>query len=148
MAQCLRRAIVELRQIGEDGLGAIEQARAHVVLAQRQQGLHALLVVDVRALHQPLVQADGAVDLATAAKQMAERDLGLEGVLVEFRDVQEQLDGLVRLLVEQVVQAAEIGGGQATDLVIAVAFAAAAPDDPADQGGQRNQQEVPETTRR
>ena len=61
-------------------------------------------------LHQALVQADGAVDFAAAAEQVAERDLGFERVLVQLRDVQEQLDRLVRLLVEQVVQAAEIGG--------------------------------------
>jgi hypothetical protein len=54
------------------------------------------------------VQADGAIDFTAAAEQVAQRDLGLEGFLVQLGDVQEQLDGLVRLLVEQVVQAAEI----------------------------------------
>ena len=103
-------------EVAEHRLGAIEQARAHVVLAQREQRLHLLLVAQVRALHQGLVQADRAVDFAAAAEQVAERDLGLEGVLVEFGDVQEQLDRLVRLLVEQVVQAAEIGGRQPADL--------------------------------
>src|SRR3546814_1145604 len=95
---------------------AVEQARSHVVLAQRQQRLHLLLVAQVRALHQPLVQADRAVDLATPAEKMPQRNLGLEGVLVQLRDVQEQLDRLVGLFVEQVVQAAEIGRRQPADL--------------------------------
>src|SRR3546814_4822388 len=85
----------------------------------------------VRALHQPLVQADRAVDLATPAEKMPQRNLGLEGVLVQLRDVQEQLDRLVGLFVEQVVQAAEIGRRQPADLGVAVALAAAPADDPA-----------------
>src|SRR5690606_11969497 len=113
-------------------------------LAQRQQRLHLLLVAQVRALHQRLVQADGAVDLAPAAEQVAERDLGLEGVLVQLGDVQEQLDRLVRLLVEQVVQAAEVSGGQLADLAVAVALAAAATDHPAADRRQRQQQDVPD----
>src|SRR3546814_7535897 len=64
-----------------------------------------LLVAQVRALHQPLVQADRAVDLATPTEKMPQCNLGLEGVLVQLRDVQEQLDRLVGLFVEQVVQA-------------------------------------------
>src|SRR3546814_20773633 len=79
-----------------------------------------LLVAQVRALHQPLVQADRAVDLATPTEKMPQCNLGLEGVLVQLRDVQEQLDRLVRLFVEQVVQAAAIGRRQPADLGVAV----------------------------
>src|SRR5688572_7793059 len=75
---------------------------------------------------------------------MAQCELGLEGFLVEFGDVQEQLDRLVRLLVEQVVEAAEISGRQAADLGVAMAFAAAPADHPAADGGDRQQQEEPE----
>src|SRR3546814_12458830 len=89
----------------------------------------------VRALHQPLVQADRAVDLATPAEKMPQRNLGLEGVLVQLRDVQEQLDRLVGLFVEQVVQAAEIGRRQPADLGVAVALAAAPAADPAAELG-------------
>src|SRR5690606_10322327 len=85
-----------------------------------------------------------AVDFTAPPEQVAQRDLGLEGVLVELGDVQEQLDGLVRLLAEQVVQAAEIGGGEFADLAVAVALAATTADDPAAQGRDREQQEKPE----
>ena len=140
----LRRAHVEVHEVAEHGLGAIEQARAHVVLAEREQRLHLLLVIQVRSLHQRLVQADRAIDFAAAAEQMAERDLGLEGVLVEFRDAQEHLDRLVGLLVEQVVEAAEIRRRQPADLAVAMAFAAAPADQPAGGRRDRQQQEEPE----
>ena len=91
-----------------------------------------------------LVQPDRAIDLATAAEQVSQRDLGLEGFLVQLGDMQEQLDGLVRLLVEQVVQAAEIGGGQLADLVIAMALAAAPTDHPTCQRSQRHEDQEPE----
>src|SRR5690606_18939385 len=116
VAQRLRRPLVEPGEVAEHGLGAVQQAGAHVVLAQRGQRLDLLRVAEVGALRQRLVQADRAVDLAATAEQVVQRDLGLEGVLVQFGDVQEQLDRLVRLLVEQVVQAAEISGRQLADL--------------------------------
>src|SRR3546814_9931194 len=83
------------------------------------------------------------VDLATPAEKMPQRNLGLEGVLVQLRDVQEQLDRLVGLFVEQVVQAAEIGRRQPADLGVAVALAAAPADDPAAERGHGQQQEEP-----
>ena len=138
-----QRREVEFDEFAEDRLGTIEQAGLHVVLAQCEQRLHALAIGKVVPLHERLVQADRAVDLAAAAEQMAERDLRLEGFLVELRDVQEQLDRLVRLLVEQVVQAAEIGRRQVADLALAMQLAAASTDDPAREGGQREQQEEP-----
>ncbi|KAG1255739.1 hypothetical protein G6F65_016609 [Rhizopus arrhizus] len=58
--------------------------------------------------------------------------------------MQEQLDGLVRLLVEQVVQAPEIGARQAADLAVTVTLPAAPTDYPAGQRRQGNEQEEPE----
>jgi uncharacterized protein YhaN len=126
----LRRTHVQAHQVAEDRLGAIEQARAHVVLAQREQRLHLLLVGKIGALHQRLVQADRAIDFTAATEQMAQRDLRLERVLVELGDAQEDFDRLVGLLVEQVVQAAEVRGRQAADLRVAMAFATATTDAP------------------
>ena len=140
----LRCAHVEAHEVAEHGLGAIEQARAHVVLAEREQRLHLLLVRQVGPLHERLVQADRAIDFAAAAEQMPERDLRLERVLVEFGDAQEHLDRLVGLLVEQVVQAAEIRGRQAADLRVAMAFATAPADEPTAPRRERQQEEEPE----
>ena len=87
---------------------------------------------------QALMQADRPVHLATPTEQMPQRNLGFEGFLVQLRDMQEQLDRLVRLFVQQIVQAAEIRGGQLADLAGAVALAAAAADHPAGQRRQRH----------
>ena len=144
MLECLRGPLVDLGEVGEHGFRAIQQARAHVVLAQGEQRLHLLRIAEVGPLHQPLVQADRAIHLAAPAEQMAERHLRFERVLVEFGDVQEQLDRLVGLFVEQVIEAAEIGRRQATDLGVAMALAAAAADHPTAQRRDRKQQEQPE----
>ena len=69
--ECLRRPLVDTRQISEHGLRPVQQARAHVVLAQCQQGLHALGITQVRALHQALMQADRAIHLTPPPEQMA-----------------------------------------------------------------------------
>ena len=113
LAQRLRRMHAHLHQVGEQGFGAIEQAGAHVVLAQREHAAGLLFLAQAVPRNQALVQADGAIDFAAAAEQVAERELGLDRVLVDLGDLQEDLDRLVLLLVEQVVQAAEVGVGQA-----------------------------------
>ena len=98
----------------------------------------------VAPFHQRLVQADGAVDLAAAPEQVPERDLGFEGFLVQFGDVQEQLDRLVGLFVQQVVEAAEIRRGELADLAVAVALAAATTDHPSHHRRCGQQQDEPE----
>src|SRR6476620_399216 len=75
---------------------------------------------------------------------MTQGDLRLEGFLVEFGDVEEQLDRLVRLLVQQVVEAAEVRRRQLADLAIAVPLSATPPDDPAAQRRQGQQEHEPE----
>src|SRR3546814_19105918 len=72
----LRRALVDLGQVGEHRFGAVEQARSRVVLAPRPQPLHLLLVAQVRALHPPLVQAARGVDRASTEQ----RRRGYDGV--------------------------------------------------------------------
>jgi len=77
------------------------------------------------------MQADGAINFAAAAEQVAEGELGFKGVFVEFGDVQEQFDGFVGLFAQEVIEATEIGGWKLADLVAAVALTAAPADDPA-----------------
>ena len=131
VAQCLRRALVDARQVGEHGLGAIEQPGAHVVLAQRQQRLDLLRIVEVGTLHQRLVQPDRAVDLAAPAEQVPEREMRLDRVAVDLGELQEHLDRLVLLLVQEVVEAAEVVRRKLADARAGRALAAAPADDPA-----------------
>jgi hypothetical protein len=108
MAQCRGCVGIHGHQVAEQRLRAIEQAGAHVVLAEFQQrhGFHG--VRQSRAGDQVLVQPDRPVDLATAAEKIAQRKVGFHRVAVVFGQLEEYLDGLVLLLVKQVVQAAKI----------------------------------------
>ena len=67
------------------------------------------------------MHAHGTVVFAAAAKQVAERKVQLGGVRVVLNRLDEGVDGLILLLVEQVVQALEVGLGRATVLVAQLA---------------------------
>ena len=60
-----------------------------------------------------LVDTHCALELSTATKQITEREMQLGGVRVALHGFDESVDGLVLLLVEQMVQAFEIGFGVA-----------------------------------
>src|SRR5690606_2371446 len=110
--QSVARALQPL----EARLGAIEQPRLEVVLAELEQRLLALPFVEVGALDEVLVDANGAVGLSPPAEQVAECEMQLDRFRIDAHDVDERVDRLVGLLVEQEVQAAEIGVGQAVAL--------------------------------
>ena len=76
--------------------------------AQLQQGLGALLGLQSRLGDNILVKPDRAIDLAAAPEQVAERHVRFDGVLVDVGEFEKNFDRLVRLLVEQVIQALEI----------------------------------------
>jgi hypothetical protein len=61
----------------------------------------ALVHRQVRAAQQVLVDADRAVRLAAAAKQVAEREVQLDRLGVELGDLDERVDRLVRLFVQR-----------------------------------------------
>jgi hypothetical protein len=54
------------------------------------------------------VHADRAVDLALPAEQRAQREVQVDRLRIDLDHLDERLDGLVRLLVQQEVEAAEI----------------------------------------
>jgi hypothetical protein len=57
------------------------------------------------------VHPHGAVVFAAPAKQVAQREVQLRGIGIVLHRLDEGVDGLVLLLVEQEVQAPEIGFG-------------------------------------
>ena len=68
----------------------------------------------VATREQVLVHPHRPVVLATAAKQVAQRKVKFRGVGVVLHGLDEGIDGLVLLLVQQKVQALEVGlGGSA-----------------------------------
>src|SRR5512141_884780 len=71
---------------------------------------------------------------------MPERELRLDRVLVDLGDLQEYLDCLVGLLVEQVVQPAEIGRRQSRDTRTALDLATPAAGQPTSRRRRRREQ--------
>ena len=94
------------------GLGAVEQAGAQEVLRQRVLRAVAVGAAQVAAAQQVLVHAHRALVFAAAAEQVAEREVQLLRVGVVLHRLDEGVDGLVLLLVQQEVEAAEVGLGR------------------------------------
>jgi hypothetical protein len=75
--------------------------------------LQALLVADVLAVDEVLVHADRAIGLAATAEQAAEREVQLDGLIVDLDRLDEGVDRLVGLLVEQEIEPGQVGARQA-----------------------------------
>ena len=95
------------RQVG--GLGAVEQTGLDEILRERMLGAVALGAGQVGAVQQVLVHAHRALELATPAEQVAQREVQIRGVWVLLHRFDEGVDGLVVLFVQQQVQALVVG---------------------------------------
>ncbi|MNS76524.1 hypothetical protein D3C72_1100730 [compost metagenome] len=107
-----RRRVRARHQPAQRLLGAVEQSGAQEVLAQFIERVLALGLGQVRARGQVLMDADRALGLAPAAEQRAQRKVEFGGFRVEPGHLDEGVDGLVRLLVEQEIEALEIRARQ------------------------------------
>ena len=93
-------------------LGAVEQPGLHEVLGQRMLRPLAVASAQICALQQVLMHPHRALKLASAAEQIAQREMQLAGVGVVLHGLDESVYGLVGLLIEQQVQTFEIGFGR------------------------------------
>src|SRR5712691_8160313 len=93
-------------------LRAIEEPGLEVVLPQLDHRVQPLLPAQIRALEQVPVHADRALGLAAAAEQAPQGEVQLDRLRVDLHHLYERLDRLVRLLVEQEVEALEIRARQ------------------------------------
>src|SRR5690606_4772828 len=103
LRECLTRP--ELR---EQRLRSIEKPCAEIVLGEREQRLVTLRLAQPRPRNKVLMHADRAVHLAAAAKQVPEREVRLERLVIDLRHLDEQLERLVRLAVQDEIEAANI----------------------------------------
>ncbi len=78
------------------------------ILGQFIRGNRPLVGRQIDAIEKVLVHADGAFDLALPAKQRTQREMKVDGLRVDLDHFDERFDGLVGLLVQQEVEAAEI----------------------------------------
>src|SRR5690606_25986632 len=77
-----------------------------------------LCLAQCRPRDQVLMHAYRAVHLAPAAKQMTQREMGLERLVIDLRHLHEELEGLVRLTVQNEVQPADVVGADARGRLI------------------------------
>ena len=120
---------------------AVEQARAHVILAELEQGDGFFFVTQIGPRNQVLMHANRAIDFAATPKQIAQSEMSLDGVAVDFGELEKQLDRLVLLFIEQVVEAAEVIARQLADSRARSTLAASPSEYPARQRRHRQQQE-------
>src|SRR6266700_3096423 len=103
------RRVLELE---EHLLGAVEQPGLEVVLPELDHRVQPLFPAQVRALEKVAVHADRPLGLPAPAKQAPQRKMQLDGFRIDLDHLDERLDRLVGLLVEQEVQALEVGARQ------------------------------------
>ena len=82
-------------------------------MAQFVLGVLLLLLRQIRARQQILVDANGSFRFATATEQIAEREVHIGRFRVLPDDFNKGVNRLIRLLVEQKIQALEIAARQA-----------------------------------
>ena len=141
MRRVLERRPVEL---GEELLGAIEEAGAVKVLRELEFGGASLVRGQVRAIEKVLVHPDRAVDFALPAKEAAQREMQIDGLRIDLDHLDERLDRLVRLLVQQEIEAAKIGQRQRARLAQQMPDVDARGDPAEREEHDRDRQQPPE----
>src|SRR3989304_3407890 len=105
-----------VKKAQERFFGAVEQSRTQVVLAEFEQRLQALFLAQVGPIEPVLVHANGAFGLAAPPEKAAEGKMQFDRFRIDADDLDESLDRLVGLLVEQKIEALEIGARQIAGL--------------------------------
>ena len=103
-----RQVYVAVDQLLEQSLRTIEQARLHIVLSELKNRICTLLGIQRGTCHQVLVNANGAIYLATFSEQVAQCQMGFNGVAVDLEHANEDINRLVLLLIEKIVKPLDI----------------------------------------
>ena len=96
-------------EASEKILGTVEQSGTVEVLRELEHGDLALLVGKIGSVEQVLMHANGAIDFALLAEQVAEREMQIDRLGIDLHDLDERFDCLVRLLVKQEIEPPEVG---------------------------------------
>jgi hypothetical protein len=104
----VRAAIKSLEGV----FGAIEQPGLQKILTQFKQGVFAFYLGQIIAIQQILMHADRTFGFPATAKQIPEREMEFGGLGIQLDDFDKRIDRLIRLLVEQEIQAAEVRARQ------------------------------------
>ena len=129
-------------QLVEHLLGPIQQAGLEVILGQFGEGMQTDLFIEIFPIDQVLVHADRPFGFTTATEQVAERKMQLDGLRIDLGNLEKGIDGLVRLFVEQEIQALKIGARQGARLMHHLAHIHPCRR-PAQREKNRDQQQLP-----
>ena len=99
-------------QLLEHRLGSIKQARLQVVLPQFKHCGKSLLPRQVAAFEQVAMHADRTFGFPAPPKQASQREMQLYCLRIKLDHLDERINSLVRLLIEQKIQASKIRLGQ------------------------------------
>ena len=108
-----RQGVASVLELLETALGAIEHAGLQEVLGQFVLRVLALGGRQIGSVQEALVHTDGALHLAAAPEQAAQREVQFGRLGIELGDLDKGVDGSVRLFIEQEIQPAKIGIRQA-----------------------------------
>jgi hypothetical protein len=125
----------------EELFGAVVQPGSEIVACEFGDRGVAVALVETRLVMDVLVHADRAVDLAAPPIEAAQREMRVDGLVVEFGDGQERLERAIGLVVEQETHALEVTRAAA---VTALATLFIAPGGHAPAGGERARHQQPE----
>ena len=92
----------------EDLLRTVEQSRFQIVLAKFVLRLITHLFSQIHSTSQVFMDANRAIGLATAAKQITQSKVKFGRFGIKPNDIDKRVDGPVRFFVEQMVQAPKI----------------------------------------
>ena len=99
-------------QLVQCGFGPVEQAGFQKILRQGVLRPIAVGLAQIGTGQQVLVNPDSALVFAAAAKQVAQREVQFRRVRISLNRFDERVDGLILLLVQQVIEAFEVGFGR------------------------------------
>ncbi|VTR36896.1 Uncharacterised protein [Serratia fonticola] len=86
------------------------------------------------------MDADGAIDLTTRTEQIAQRQMGFNGIAVLFQHVEKQIDRFILLVGKQEVNPSHVFTRQAVGFLLFILLSTSAPHVPTVRGSYRQQQ--------
>src|SRR5688572_5076370 len=106
--QCHRGLAAALRELLEQFLGPVVEPRAKIIACQLGQRGVAVPRIEPVARDDVLVHADRALDFAAAPVKAPQREMRVDGLVIERGQTVKYLQRPVRLFIEQITQALEV----------------------------------------
>ena len=94
------RAILRIHKKIEGLFGAIQKPGFQVILSELVLCVHQVILRKIGTCEQILVHPDCALDFASPAKQVTQREMQFDSFRIELDDLDECIDRLIRLFIQ------------------------------------------------